>query len=109
MTSGSARGLSGVGTRPPRVPIVIACDVRGVTQPDEGALDTLARLQLVARRWGATIRLLNASPALVDLITCAGLAEVLVVGGSGVEVDRKVEEREEPGVDEEVLRGDGTA
>ena len=70
-------------------------------------LDTLARLELVARRFGATIRLRNAGDALVELIAWAGLADVLEVEQSGVEMDRQVEEGEELGVDEEVHRGDG--
>lgn len=89
--------------------IVIGCDVSGITEPDALVLDTLARLELVARRFGATIRLHNASAALVDLIAWAGLAGVLEVAveASGVEMDRQVEEGEEFGVDEEVHRGDG--
>lgn len=82
--------------------IVIGCDVSGITEPDALALDTLARLQLVARRFGATIRLYNASDVLAALIECAGLAEVLEVETSVVEVGGQVEEGEELGVDEEV-------
>ena len=58
---------------PPRPPVV-GCDVSRITEPDERALDALARLQLSARRLGATIHLRNACPALVDLIELAGLA-----------------------------------
>ena len=47
------------------------CDVRGV-EPD-----ALARLQLAARRRGCRVRLRNASPALLDLVTFMGLTEVL--------------------------------
>src|SRR3954468_22906832 len=86
---------------------MVVCDVRGILHPDQPTLDGLARLGLTARRHGATLRLQNACPALVDLIVWAGLADVLVVvgpeGGSGVEVQGEVEEREEAGVDEEVL------
>ena len=85
-------------------PIVI--DVSLIAAPDEPTLDTLARLQLTARRLGGTIRIRNACPRLVDLIDIAGLADVLVVCES-VQVDGEVEEREEVGVDEEVLRDDG--
>jgi hypothetical protein len=87
--------------------IVVRCDVSGITDPDVVTLDTLARLELMARRWGARIRLVNATPALVDLIACAGLGGVLEVVGSGVEVDGQVEEREQRRVDEEVHGGDG--
>jgi hypothetical protein len=84
----------------------LACDVSQITEPDLLALDVLARLQLTARRLGVSIRLHNASADLVDLLVLAGLSDVLAVGGSGVEPDRKVEEREEVGVDEEVHRSD---
>jgi hypothetical protein len=98
-------------------PTVVGYDVSRITVADQDALEALARLQLAARRLGATIHLRNASPALADLIELAGLADVLVVDPtdptdptdpvSGVEVDRQVEEREEIRVDEEVHRGDG--
>ena len=84
----------------------LACDVSQITEPDELALQALARLQLTARRLGLSIRLHNAGAALVDLLALAGLSDVLVVAESGVEPDREVEEREEVGVDEEVHRGD---
>lgn len=104
-------------------PTVVGCDVSRITVADRDALEALARLQLAARRLGATIHLRNASPALADLIELTGLAGVLVVDPtaptdpgdcddfsvdlfSGVEVDRQVEQREEIRVDEEVHRGD---
>jgi len=92
--------------------MVIACDARAIAVPSPPALEALARLQLSARRLGATIELHNVSPALADLIAVAGLADVLVVAGpsddSGVEVEREAEEGEQPGIDEEVLGGDDT-
>lgn len=93
---------------PPSRPLVISYDVSQIAHPDETALDALVRLQLTARRMGATLQLHNACPVLVDLIDCAGLAGVLVVvpNDSGVEVDRQVEHREQVRVDEEVLRDD---
>jgi ABC-type transporter Mla MlaB component len=84
----------------------IACDVRELTCADVPALDALARLQLTARRFGMTIELHNASRALVDLIALVGLADVLVVVDSGVEMHGEIEEREQHGADEEVLGGD---
>ncbi|MDQ1457211.1 MAG: hypothetical protein QOH28_2831 [Actinomycetota bacterium] len=84
----------------------LACDVGQITEPDELALEVLARLQLTAQRLGVSIRLHNAGAALVDLLALAGLSDVLVVAESGVEPDREVEEREEVGVDEEVHRSD---
>jgi anti-anti-sigma regulatory factor len=93
-----------------RVPIAPAgpfvCDVSQITEPDELALEALARLQLTAQRLGVSIRLHNAGAALVDLLALAGLSDVLVVAESVVEPDREVEEREEVGVDEEVHRSD---
>jgi hypothetical protein len=85
---------------------VVACDVSTIVHPDEETLDTLARLQLAARRLGTSIRLYNACPLLVDLIEIAGLGDVLVVIPSGVEMDGQVEQREQLWIDEEVLRGD---
>jgi len=99
--------LSVVEPREPAPAVVIDLDVSRIGEPDEVVLETLARLQLTARRLGATVRLRNASPALADLIECAGLADVLVRAESGVEVDRQIEEREQVGVDEEVHPGDG--
>ena len=87
--------------------IVLDCDVSGITELDARALDTLARLQLVASRFGATLRLRRASDALADLIECAGLAGVLEIERSGVEVDGQVEEGEQRGIDEEVHPRDG--
>jgi len=52
------------------------CDVRGV-EPDAVTVDALARLQLAARRRGCRVRLMNASPALLDLVAFMGLTEVL--------------------------------
>lgn len=44
---------------------VITCEVGGLTEPDPGAVDALARLQLTARRLGRSIRLRN------RVVTCA--------------------------------------
>ena len=73
-------------------------------------MDALARLQLAARRRNRQIRLRNASPDLVELVTLAGLTAVLPCeGGSGVQVEGEVEEREEPRrVQEERDAGDAT-
>ena len=73
-------------------------------------LDALARLQLAARRSARSIRLDNACAELVDLLALVGLSDVLLVDrdGSGVEMDRQVEQREQLRVDEEVDPGDAT-
>jgi ABC-type transporter Mla MlaB component len=52
------------------------CDVTTV-EPDAVTVEALARLQLGARRLGCQVRLENASPALVDLVSFMGLDDVL--------------------------------
>jgi hypothetical protein len=56
--------------------IVVECDVRGVT-PDAATVAALARLELIARRNGCTLRLRNASAELLDVVVFMGLATVL--------------------------------
>jgi hypothetical protein len=60
----------------------IVCDVADLT-PDVEAIDTLARLQLTARRLGLELRLRHASSDLQDLIAFAGLRDVLRVEAGG--------------------------
>ena len=67
-------------TAPGRTTIV--CDV-GTFPPDAAAIDTLARLQLTARRLGLELRLRHASNELQDLLAFAGLREVLRVEAGG--------------------------
>jgi hypothetical protein len=67
-------------TRPCRSTIV--CDV-GTFSPDAKAIDTLARLQLSARRLGLELRLRHASNELQDLLAFAGLRDVLRVEAGG--------------------------
>jgi ABC-type transporter Mla MlaB component len=55
----------------------ITCDLSGVVRPDVRALDALARMQLVARRLGRTIRLRHASADMCALLSLAGLTDVL--------------------------------
>jgi hypothetical protein len=84
--------------------------VGGLAEPDPAILDALVRLQLAAQRLGASIRLENACPVLVDLLVLAGLSDVLpVICASGVEMDRQAKEREEARVDEEVEPGNAPA
>jgi ABC-type transporter Mla MlaB component len=52
------------------------CDVRGI-DPDAVAIDALARLQLVARRYGCRVKLRNCSRELLDLLAFMGLQDVL--------------------------------
>lgn len=92
---------------PPRSIVV---DVSSLTAPDERTLEVLVRLQLTARRCGASIRLHHARAELVDLLALVGLAEVLpVIVESGLEPDRLVEQGEQVLVNEEVDPGDPTA
>ncbi len=111
------RSVPFVDPRPPHeTPLnePVVCDVSRIVDPDGPALEALVRLALTARRMGTSVELRNACPVLVDLITIAGLTDVLVLAGatgessSVVEVDGQVEQREERGVDEEVLGGDGS-
>jgi hypothetical protein len=93
--------VNGVPSRP-QAPIVLGVDAHGLA-PTEQTLDGLLRLQLRARRLGASVELRNASPGLVDLLRFTGLTEVLPVAPeSGLDPERKVEEGKETRVDEEV-------
>jgi hypothetical protein len=60
----------------------IVCDV-GCLTPDAAAIDTLARLQLKARRLGLELRLRHASSELQDLLEFAGLRDVLRLEAGG--------------------------
>jgi hypothetical protein len=67
--------------------VVAAGELTGETKPDLGAVDLIARLSLMARRAGATVRLCDACPELVELLELAGLP---------VEVERQTEGGKEP-------------
>ena len=87
--------------QPPPRPIVVV-DV-GALAADACTVESLARLRLIARRFGASIELRNAPAELVDLIALIGLSDLLPVSGeSTLQVDRQSEEREQVLVDEEV-------
>jgi anti-anti-sigma regulatory factor len=92
-------------------------DVSALAELDEHALETLVRLQLRARRLGTSIVLHGACEELCDLLTLAGLSDVLPLVESARSArsagtrsarnpDRNVEEREQPLVDEEIDPGD---
>ena len=70
-------------------PTTIDLDVSSLA-PDAVTVDTLARLQLAARRVGRKVRLREASDELVELITFCGLRDVL-----GVEPRGQAEQREQ--------------
>jgi ABC-type transporter Mla MlaB component len=86
---------------------VITCEVGGLTEPDAEAVDTLARLQLTARRLGRSIRLRHARPELRDLLGLTGLCTELPCGaGLRLEPQWQTEGREQVRIDEEVDRAD---
>ena len=78
-------------------PRPIVCDLSALGDADVQVIDLLGRLELAARRHGLTLRLRNASPALIGLIAFLGLDSTL-----RLEAGRKAEQREDPvGVEEE--------
>jgi hypothetical protein len=66
--------------RPPRpddrVVSVVEYDVQGA-RPDAVTVAVLARLELIARRYGCTLQLRNASAELLDVVDFMGLGEIL--------------------------------
>jgi hypothetical protein len=63
-----------------------------------GVMDSLARVQLAAKRAGCTIRGVHGAPAgLRELVAFCGLADVLVVEPCGKPIERE----ERLGVEEE--------
>jgi ABC-type transporter Mla MlaB component len=85
---------------------LIICDVATVVDPDATTVDALARLQLTALRLGGRIVLRDPCGELQDLISFAGLADVLPLV-LRVEPIREPEQRKEAlGVQEEADPGD---
>ena len=72
-----------------------------VSRPDLALVESLARVQLRARRRGERVRLRNVSDDLRGLLELVGLTDVLAV-----EAEREPELREEVRVDEVVQPGD---
>jgi ABC-type transporter Mla MlaB component len=72
------------------VATIIDWDLSALRHVDASTVDALARLQLAARRSGASIRLRNVTPALRQLVDFMGLSEVLCVEPGG-----KAEQRED--------------
>ena len=56
----------------------VDCDLRHVPRADIATVGAMARAHLNARRLGSRLRVLNASPELQELITFAGLDELLL-------------------------------
>jgi ABC-type transporter Mla MlaB component len=89
---------------------VITCEVGGLTHPDPGAVDALARLQLTARRLGRSIRLRHPRRELRDLLGLTGLCTALPCdAGLRLEPQWQPEGREQVRVDEEVDPADPAA
>ena len=73
----------------------VDCDV-GHCCADLGTANALARAHVNTRRLGSRLHVVNASPALQELLAFVGLADVLLG-----RAERQAEEREEPfGVEE---------
>ena len=71
------------------------------SRPDLALVESLARMQLRARRRGERVRLRNVSDDLRGLLELVGLTDVLAV-----EAEREPEFREEVRVDEVMQPGD---
>ena len=83
----------------------LECDAAGVSHPDLRTVEALARVELIARRLGTSIRLRGASVELLELLAFCGLPVELVS-----ESEREAEEREEARrVEEERDPGDPIA
>jgi hypothetical protein len=83
---------------------------RGIS-PDLVTVDTLARLQLVVRRLGWSMRLRNPCAELASLLDLVGLADVIAVVDDGLplEASRQAEGGEKGCVEEVVQRDDPVA
>ena len=84
----------------PRTTIV--CELGSLVDAHLGTIDALARLQLSARRHGREVRLRRATRELRELITFAGLADVLRVepGGEAEEREQRLRVEEERELDD---------
>ena len=83
---------------------VVLCDLGALTRSDAVAVDLLTRLQLLSKRLGRRLRLIDAPSDLLELIALMGLEDVLVVEPGGQAEQRK----EMLGVEEETDAGDLT-
>ena len=83
-------------------------DVAAIGAPDALAIDGLARLQLAAKRYGHSVRLVHACEELRGLIDLMGLSKALPsVEELDLEPGREAEQREQAGgVQEERDAGD---
>jgi ABC-type transporter Mla MlaB component len=61
----------------PRPGDAVEIDVRALGRCDVGTIGDLARIALLARRAGRSVRLVGAPPELVELVALSGLTRVL--------------------------------
>lgn len=73
------RALADPGGAAPVPGAAVDCDVGGVTRPDLTLVEAVARLALVARRSGRTLRLRRVPPELRSLLDLVGLADVVAL------------------------------
>jgi STAS domain len=57
--------------------IMLIADTKPVTEPDLAAVEAIFRLKLIAGRRGCTMRLVGASPRLLELLAFAGLPDIV--------------------------------
>ncbi len=90
---------------------VASWPLTGAERPDLCAVETLARLQLAARRLGCSIRLRDTCAELSALLDLAGLADVVPAEprAGALEVGGQAEDGEQPGVEEVVVPDDPVA
>ena len=90
---------------------LVTCDLGAVADPDLATVDALARLQLVARRVGCSVRLRDAGADLQGLLALTGLSDAVGLAPAlSARCGRQAEEREHaPGIEEEVEPGDPIA
>ena len=89
--------------------VIHTWSVDGSGPPDLGVVDDLARVQLMARRFGYSIRLRDISTDLSELLDLFGLRHVFGGAPLGVEVGRKAERDEQLRVEEVVETDDPVA
>lgn len=88
-------------------PTVVVCDVTGVDRPDAATLETLARLQLTARRFGSRLVLSCSGPQVERLLVLAGLTGLFTICPQALQAGRQPEQGEQAlGVEEEAEPGD---
>ena len=79
----------------------VVCDAHALTDPDAAAVDAVLRLYLAARRCGCRFELRRPPPALLHMLTLAGMCELFGGEVLGVGMLGQAEEREQPGRVEE--------